>query len=348
MTKLPVAVIGCGHLGRIHARLLSQMENVQLKGVIDPHPAAREAVASQLNVAAYADIQPLLGDVRAVVVAAPTSLHTSIGLDLIRHGLHLLMEKPLAPSLAEAQQLAEAARRQGTVLAVGHVERFNPAFQTVVRTVDQQAKRPLLIEAIRSGPFTFRSMDSGVVMDLMIHDLELVLALVHSAVVGVTAVGAPVVTPHEDFAEARVQFANGCSARFFASRVTPSAQRRMTIFTEQAHLVADLAERHVQVIERCQELQRGQWQVDRWSRSQIETCQHTVFQKLLPISTPPVPSANPLLDELSDFVESVQQHREPRVSAQQGVRAVAVAEEVARQIREATQAGSSVERRQAA
>lgn len=344
MTKLPVAVIGCGHLGRIHARLLSQLENVQLRGVIDPHPAAREAVASQLNVASYADIQPLLGDVRAVVVAAPTSLHTSIGLELIRHGLHVLMEKPLAPSLAEAQQLAEAARRQGTVLAVGHVERFNPAYQAIA----QRSKKPLLVEAIRTGPFSFRSMDTGAVMDLMIHDLELVLALVQSAVVGVTALGAPVVTSHEDFADARVQFANGCSARFFASRVTPTAQRRLTVYTEQSQLVADLAERHVQVMERCLELQRGQWQVDQWSRSQIETHQHAVFQKLLPISTPAVPSANPLLDELSDFVESVLQHREPRVSAQQGVRAVAVAEEIVRQIREATQARTSVERRQAA
>ena len=329
MTPLPVAVIGCGHLGRIHARLLSQLENVRLVGVTDPRPAAREAVAREAQTEAFADIHEMLGEIEAAVIAAPTSLHARVGLDLIDHGIHLLIEKPLAPTLAEAEQLAEAARRAGTVLAVGHVERFNPAFQMAARRIDQ----PIYVEAVRTGPFTFRSMDTGVVMDLMVHDLELVLSLVNSPIVGVSAVGAPVVTSSEDFAEAHVTFANGCVARFFASRVTPSPERRLSLFGSDLHAVVDLNARTVRWMERCPELQRGEWQVERWNGAEIAACQNTVFEKMLPVHSDTAPEANPLRDELSDFVDSIQRHRAPRVPARQGLRAVALAEEILHLVR---------------
>lgn len=327
MTKLSVGVVGCGHLGRIHAKLLSQIDSVELTGVFDPRQAAREDVARQVGTTPYSDMQELASQVKAVVVAAPTFLHTELGLDLIGRGLHVLMEKPLAPTLAEAEQLAEAARRAGTVLAIGHVERFNPAFQLAAARVEQ----PSYIEAIRTGPFSFRSMDVGVVMDLMVHDLELVLSLVNSPIVSVTAVGASVVTSHEDWAEAHVSFASGCVARFFASRVSPKAQRQLSLFGTNIHAIADLGDRKVQWIERCSELQQGTWQVEQWSPAQMESFQNAIFEKMLPLSTPAVPAANPLQDELVDFVDSILRHRLPRVTAKQAVRTVALAEEILHQ-----------------
>ena len=184
MSKLRMAVIGCGHLGQIHARLLAQRDDVDLVAVVDPRPATRESVALASRARALADYHGLLDSLDAAVVAAPTSLHHPIAHTLLDAGVHVLVEKPLAPDHPACESLVQLARARQCVLAVGHVERFNPAFVAAA----QQVSRPLYIEATRTSGFTFRSLDVGVVLDLMIHDLELVLSLVDSSVASVSAV----------------------------------------------------------------------------------------------------------------------------------------------------------------
>jgi predicted dehydrogenase len=333
MNKLRMAVVGCGHLGRIHARLLSELDTVQLVAAVDPNPAARQAVADSLSIGAYADYKELPGQIDAAVLAAPTSLHAEIALYLMERGIHLLVEKPLATTAHDAQRMLLASARHAVVLAAGHVERFNPAFQAL----RQQAQQPYLIEAVRTGGFTFRCTDVGVVLDLMIHDLDLVLTLVSSPVVRVDALGRSVLTEHEDLAQARIEFANGCVASLKASRTNPVAERQMTLYEPDQHLFVDFNARTVQVLLRSNPLRDGSFRPERCTPSQIEALRGHVFDQLLPLSQLQVPEANPLRDELADFVDSVQHHRRPRVPAEDALRAVRLAEQVCREIRRTQQ-----------
>jgi predicted dehydrogenase len=329
MNKLRLAVIGCGHLGRIHARLLSEIEQVQLVAAVDPDPAARQAVAGSLNLESCSDYRQLPGQVDAAVLAAPTSMHAKIALYLMERGIHLLVEKPLAPTAQDAQRMMLASARHAVVLAVGHVERFNPAFLAVRR----QSQQPCAIEAARTGGFTFRSTDVGVVLDLMIHDLDLVLSLVPDPVVQIEAVGLPVVTEHEDVAQARIEFANGCVANLKASRTSPQAERQMTVYERDQHLFVDFNQRSVQVMLRSNSLRDGSFCLDRCPPAQIEALKGHVFDQLLPVSTVDVAEANPLRDELVDFVDSVRGRHRPRVSAEEAYRCVRLAEQIQEQIR---------------
>ncbi len=328
MNKLRMAVVGCGHLGRVHARLLGELDSVQLVAAVDPHLAACQAVADSLSIEACTDYRELAGRVDAVVLAAPSSLHRDIGLDLMQQGIHLLVEKPLATSARDAQQMMLASARHAVVLAVGHVERFNPAY-TAVR---QQIDHPQWIEAARTGGFTFRSTDVGVVMDLMIHDLDLVLSLVPSPVVRVDAFGLPVVSEHEDWAQARIEFANGCVANLKASRTSPTAVRQTTIYESDQHLFVDYNARTVQMMLRSNPLRDGSFQLDQCAPSQVEALRDQVFEQLLPLSELDVAVTNPLQNELIDFVESVQGRHRPRVPAEEAYRAVRLAEQICWQI----------------
>jgi predicted dehydrogenase len=344
VSRLRTAVIGCGHLGRIHAQLLAGLEEVELVAVVDPQAASREAVAAACGARALADYHRLLGHLDAAVVAAPTSLHHAITRRLLEEGVHVLVEKPLTPQHDTCEQLVQLARARRRVLAVGHVERFNPAFVAAA----QQVARPLYIEATRTGGFSFRSMDVGVVLDLMIHDLELILAMVDASVASVSAVGAPVVTPHEDFAEARIVFTNGCVAELKASRTSPVAQRQMTIYGSDRHVYCDLGQRSVRVLERNSDLQQGTLRVDRLTATEIEALKPAVFQTLLPMREVPLPEANPLRDELRDFVRSVQHGHRPRVDGGHAARAVWLADQIVSQIRSAAARPASLDRRRAA
>ena len=274
------------------------MDHVQLVAAVDPHPAARQTVADSLQIEAWPDYQQLPGRVDAAVLAAPTSLHAEIALYLIKHGIHLLVEKPLAASSLDAQRMMLAAARQGVVLAVGHVERFNPAFVAV----QHQVQHPRLIEAVRSGGFTFRCTDVGVVLDLMIHDLDLVLALVRSPVWRIDATGLAVVTDHEDLAQARIEFANGCVATLKASRTSPQAQRQMAIYEADQHVFVDFNQRSVQVLRRSSPLRDGTFRVADCQPAQIEALKSHVFDQLLPLSAVDVPAdVNPLARRTGRF-----------------------------------------------
>jgi predicted dehydrogenase len=313
VNPLRVAVIGAGRLGHIHAQLLQQHADVRLVGVVDPDPAARRRAAEAFRVAAVDHYHELLGNVDAAVVAAPTLQHFTLSRDLLRHGVHLLVEKPLTTSLAEADELIRLARYQRLVLQVGHVERFNPA----IAAAAPHLEAPCYFEAVRTSGYSCRSTDIGVVLDLMIHDLDLLLSLVDSAVSSVQAVGATVIGPHEDMAQARITFADGCVANLTASRTSFRAQRTVQVYGRRGMVSLDLAQRTAQRVRLSQEQLRNR-----------------LFQDYLPIQTLEVPERNALLDEQRDFLASIRTGRSPRVSGTDARRALDVALRIQQEIAE--------------
>jgi predicted dehydrogenase len=235
MTRLPVGVVGVGHLGKEHARVLASFAEVDLVGVVDPRTTQAETVAAACRTRAFADHRQLLPLVRAAVIATPTTLHHAVARDFLDRGVHLLVEKPLAANSAEGQELARLAARRGCLLQVGHIERFNPAFEAL----QKEPLRPLFMSCERYGKFTGRSTDVGVVLDLMIHDLDLVLGLVRAPVRRVEALGVSVLGGHEDIAQARVTFTSGCVADLRASRVHPTGVRTLQAWGAEGYAGID-------------------------------------------------------------------------------------------------------------
>jgi len=322
--KLRLAVIGAGHLGRIHARLLRSLEQVDLVGVVDPAAEARQAAADELQVPVFAHHGEVARAIDAAIVAATTDQHHEISRDLLCQNVHLLVEKPITASLAEADDLVDLARSKGCVLQVGHVERFNPAWCEVAPF----ARRPRYIEAVRTSGYTFRSTDVGVVLDLMIHDLDLALFLVRSQVVDVDAVGATIFGPHEDMAHAHLRFANGCVVNLNASRTSFLAQRTMQIFTDRAYVGIDFAAAHARLIRPGADLLRGQIDVHGLARSEKDRVRESLFTDLLPLEEISVEKRNAILDEQREFVDCVFSGRSPRVTGEQARDCVAVAEKI--------------------
>lgn len=236
-----VGVIGVGHFGRRHAEKYAALAQAELVAVVDANREQAEAIAAQHGCAALTDVGELLGQVDAVSIAVPTSRHFAVARDCLEAGLHLLVEKPITDSLEDADALIALAEARGLVLQVGHLERFSPAYFAMA----DEVTKPLYIEANRISPFNPRVIDVSVVLDLMIHDIDLITALVGEPVVAVDAIGAPVVSQHEDIVNARVTFANGCVANLTASRVSLKTERMMRIFQPESYIQADLAARRV-------------------------------------------------------------------------------------------------------
>lgn len=328
MKRLRVGVIGAGHLGRIHARLLGSIQEVELVGVVDPLEAARERVAKELATATLPHHHDLIGRIDAAIVATPTQDHHAVGMELLRAGVHLFIEKPITPTVAQADELVDTAQAQSLILQVGHVERFNPALAAVAPHV----AHPKFIEAVRTSGYTFRSTDVGVVLDLMIHDLDVALSLVDSQVVDVRALGIAVFGPHEDIAHARVEFANGCVANFSASRTSFSAQRGMQIYAERAYAGIDFATRTAKIVRPSEQLLHREIDVHNLAAEQRERLKQNLFSELLPLEEVQVAERNAILDEQQDFVGSIRTGRQPRVPGWQARDAVAVAQRVLDQI----------------
>jgi predicted dehydrogenase len=326
---LRIAVVGAGHLGRYHARLLRPLPGVELVGVVDPHEPARRALAQELGVAAWADLEDVSGRLDAAVLAAPTCWHHRLGVRLLERGIHLLVEKPLASTAAQAQELVDLAARQGLVLQVGHVERFNPAFQAALAHLE----KPKYIEAARLSGYSFRSTDIGVVLDLMIHDLDLALALIDAPLRSVAACGATILGGHEDVAKARLEFENGAVATLSASRASFVARRTMQVWTPRLFAGLDFSTRGVTLVRPSAELLAGGLAgAGELTPQRRECLKQRLFEELLPIERFEAPATNALADELADFVDSVRRLRRPRVSGADGLRAVAAAEQVLAQI----------------
>ncbi len=239
MTALRAAVIGAGYLGRFHAQKYAAIERVELVGIADPDERARNAVAGELGCQPFSDHRQLLGSVDAVSVVTPTPMHHRVAGDFLKAGAHVLVEKPITVTVQEARDLVALAAAGGKVLQVGHLERFNPVILALEGILD----RPRFIESNRLAPFKARGTDVSVVLDLMIHDIDLIQNIVGSPVASIDAVGAPVFSGETDIANARLRFENGCVADVTASRISMKAERKLRIFQEDAYLSIDLQQK---------------------------------------------------------------------------------------------------------
>jgi predicted dehydrogenase len=301
--SLRVAVIGVGHLGRHHARILSGLPGASLVGVVDAKPDRAAEIAAACGSRAFTDCRDLIGQVDAVSIAVPTEAHLDTALAFLERGIPVLVEKPIARSVEEADRLIAAADARDTVLAVGHTERFNPA----VAAASPHLHDPRFIEVHRLGTFPERSLDIDVVFDLMIHDLDIVLSLVGADVASIEAVGVPVLTGRVDIANARLRFENGCIANITASRISRERVRKIRFFQPDAYVSIDYAAQEVEMYR----LVRGAG-----VRPGIEGGKLDVLRE------------EPLARELSDFLGAVREHRQPLVTGRDGRRALALAARV--------------------
>lgn len=242
--EIRAAVVGVGYLGRFHAQKYAALPGVQLVAVADPGEKARESVAAEVGTRAVADWRELLGQVDAVSIATPTPHHHAIARAFLDAGAHVLVEKPMTTTVDEARDLIAAAKRAGRVLQVGHLERFNAAVQAIEGTVSQ----PRFIECARLAPFKQRGTDVSVVLDLMIHDIDLIQSIVRAPLVSVDAIGTSVFSDDIDIANARLRFASGCVANVTASRVSLKSERKIRLFQDDAYLSIDLQQKILTVI----------------------------------------------------------------------------------------------------
>jgi predicted dehydrogenase len=303
--KIRVAVVGVGDFGRNHARVYRELEEAELVGIVDANAERAQAVAREYGTQALVDVDALAGRVDAVSLAVPTVQHARLGCRLLGMGLDVLVEKPMAASLAEADDLIAAAARNGRILQVGHVERFNPATTAIEKVV----LRPLFFEVHRLGVFSARSLDVDVIYDVMIHDLDILLALVNAPVTDLKAVGIPILTDKVDIAHARIEFASGAVANVTASRVSTERVRKMRFFQEHEYISVDYARRdalRIRVAATAADNQPPQFH----------------FEKL---DTEP---EEPLHAELREFLDASRTRRMPRVDGDAGRRALELADRV--------------------
>ncbi|MCD6196994.1 MAG: Gfo/Idh/MocA family oxidoreductase [Deltaproteobacteria bacterium] len=299
-TLIRTAVIGVGYLGRFHAQKYAQMEGVDLVGVVDISPERAQDVAKEVGTDAYTDIHEIAGKIDAASVVVPTIHHHEVAKILFSYGVHCMLEKPISTTVEEADELISLAKEQGLILQVGHLERFNPA----IKVLEAKVAHPLFIEAHRLSGFKDRATDVDVVLDLMIHDLEIILALVHSPLKEIRAVGVPVLTPKVDIANTRLIFENGCTANLTASRISLQDMRRIRVFQPGAYISADCAERKSLVVTR--DLSAGPMAA---IRPEFKTHEGTDM----------------LYDELESFVRAVQGLEKPKVTGESGRRALKLA-----------------------
>ena len=303
---LRIAVIGVGHVGRHHARILCDVPGVELAGIIDVNPQRAQEIAESCRTRVLAGPAALDG-VDAVTIAVPTASHAAVARPLLERGVPVLVEKPLARSVAEADALLDLARRGRALLAVGHTERFNPA----VEAARSHLHSPRFIECHRLGTFSERSLDIDVVFDLMIHDLDVILSLVGSPVTSIDAVGVPVLTPKIDIANVRLRFASGCIANLTASRISRDRVRKIRFFQADSYVAVDYAAQDLEV-----------WRLVRPPAG-------------LPViegGKQPVATEEPLRRELMDFVGAVREGRPPAVTGEAGRDALDLAQRITEQM----------------
>lgn len=239
MRKIKTAVIGVGYLGKFHADKYASLPNSELIAVVDASAETVKTIAARHNVEGLTDYQPLLGQVEAVSIAAPTTLHYQIARDFLSHGSHVLIEKPITVTVAEADELIALARKNKLLIQVGHLERFNAA----ILDLDKEISKPVFIESHRLAPFNPRATDVNVVLDLMIHDIDIILDIVHSDVKSIAASGAKILTSSTDIANVRLEFENGCVANVTASRVSMKTERKMRLFQQDSCITVDFQNR---------------------------------------------------------------------------------------------------------
>ena len=302
MDKPRIAVVGVGHLGSIHAKILSSMDTCRLAGVCDTDKNCLEKISQEFKATGFSDYTDLFDKIDAVIVAVPTKLHYKVSRDFLEHKIHTFVEKPFTATLEEADSLIKVAKSNNLILQVGHIERFNSAFSATQKLI----KEPKFIECHRLSPFPNRSLDVGAVLDIMIHDIDIVLGLVPSKIKKIESVGINVLTHFEDIANARISFANGCVANLTASRVSDEIMRKIRIFQEDTYISLDYKEAKASV----------------YKKTGL-----TITKEDLPIE-----KEQPLQKEIASFLDSVINHTEPLVSGPVARQALAVALEIQKQI----------------
>jgi predicted dehydrogenase len=313
MAKIKAGVIGVGYLGRFHAQKYAALENAELVGVVDIDADKAAQVARECQTQAYTDYRELLPQVQAVSVAVPTTQHYAVVQACLNQQIDVLAEKPLATSVAEAEELVALARQKGMILQVGHLERFNPAMEELARRVHE----PRFIEIHRLAFFKERGIDVDVVRDLMIHDLDLVLSLVPGSVAEIRAAGVSVLTDSIDLANARLEFDTGCIANLTASRISIKSMRKFRLFQPKTYLSVDFEARELMVVE--------------------HTGEPGGILPGIHLETVKFPPADPLLKEIAAFLEAVATRREPVVSGEAGKDALALALAINAAMRQARQ-----------
>ncbi|MDR3197315.1 MAG: Gfo/Idh/MocA family oxidoreductase [Planctomycetaceae bacterium] len=361
---IKLGIIGAGRLGSFHADKAASHKTVELAGVLDPAEPARKKLAEKYHIREYHSIKELITEVEAVVIASPTLLHYKLGEICLRNGLHVLMEKPMCSSWDDARKLTETAQQTGVVFQIGHVEEFNPAW-LVAQEELQEVKNgcPAIIDAVRTSGYTFRSTDIGTVFDMMIHDLDLVLSLIPSPVLWVDAAGFNILNgQHEDIADARIRFENGTIARFYSSRTALNTAREMNITTMSRSVTIDFAARTIKKYQPDKSVLQGLFNPEHVNpNTAFNTVSDTVSDKapdtipnsaaklapdfmkehfqtteLTSETVPALAAVDALAKEMDDFAESIQTGRQPRVSGQRALAAVALAETITESIRKKT------------
>ncbi len=310
MSRLRCAVIGGGYLGRFHAQKYASLPRCELVGIADPDPEARARLAAELGVEVMASHRELLGRVDAVSIATPTPLHHAMARDFLAAGAHVLVEKPITTTVAEAEELVALARQGGRVLQVGHLERFNPVILAVAGELDN----PRFIESNRLAPFQPRGTDVSVVLDLMIHDIDLIQNVVRSRIATIDAVGAPVFTSEIDIANARIRFDNGCVADVTASRISLKAERKLRIFQANTYLSLDLQQKLMTRVRRPEVLPES-------GLPKVDVEEQSFGQ------------GDALLAEVESFLDAIEQESEPVVTGEDGLYALQTAIRIAELVR---------------
>ena len=307
--NLQLAVIGAGHLGKIHARLLQQHESVTIVGVVDPDPAARRTIENDLHICTFDHHEALIDQIDGAIIATPTTLHHAVSRELLEHDVHLFIEKPITSSVEQARELVDIAAQRHLTLQVGHVERFNPALTAALPYL----RDVVYIEATRTSGYACRSTDIGVILDLMIHDLDIAMWLADGTVRDVQAVGATIIGPHEDMVQARLTFGDGSVANLTASRTSYRARRSMRIFCRDHLIDLDFAQKTAHIVTAAPRLLHG-IDVNRMSPAEKDHLRTRLFEDYLPITELHVLDHNAILEEQQEFLISLRTGRRPRVS----------------------------------
>ncbi len=303
MKRIRVGVVGVGRLGSEHARLYASMKQSVLVGVVDPRTEQAKQIAREYGSEGFTDYASLFGKVDAVSIAVPTDLHYKIAREFLKRGIHVLLEKPIARTLGEAEKLVSMSEKKRVILQVGHVERFNSA----LREIERKIKNPRFIECHRLGPYQERGTEVGVVLDLMIHDIDIILYLVKSPVSEIDAVGVSVLSSHEDIANARIVFANGTVANVTSSRVSLEKLRKIRIFEKDTYISLDFLRQSLSIYKRS---------------SRGITRENPVIRKV-----------EPLKSELEHFIDCISREQEPLVSGEPATEALRVALNISKQIK---------------
>jgi predicted dehydrogenase len=323
---LKIGLLGVGHLGKIHLKCIQASEALELVGFYDPDPTTAQKVAETFNTKAFSSLDALLEAVEAVDIVTPTTTHFELAKKAAEHGKHIFIEKPLTHTVAEAELLKEIVQKKGIKVQIGHVERFNPAFLSLGET----KITPMFIEAHRLATFNPRGTDVSVVLDLMIHDIDLILHLVKSEIKQIHASGVAIVSASPDIANARIEFENGCVANLTASRMSLKQMRKVRLFQPDAYISLDFLEKKSQIISLLDENTEG---VDFSTLMPLETARGT---KWVDIKMPEPVAVNAIQMELETFADSILQNSDIRVTIEDGYRALKVAHQIIEEIGDST------------